>query len=303
MKGANYSWMVCKGRKVVAMTTTQREAEAEAARVGGQVHPMPHKNPADPRFKHELGGGAFSKAYGADDPDTARRFYAPKGTDLDRLNYGVESVTKPHGKDVIDVAKTVLSLARMALNEAPGGPDKAALAFLPSIRPVRMDRTKQGGVEFIYKMPVYKIWSDGGDRLANKFAQAVYVNALAVQGQHVGAWVNRLERFRGMVHDPRDPLGVGRAGARWDGYIDALIRVTKTLEAIMNTLPLGWQGLDLHRQNVAVDKRGRLILLDPVVAEMKEANAVKLWQELGWVDHPKIVQRGGKAKGKKKGTK
>lgn len=286
MKGADYKYMICKGNKTVALATSLREAEAEAVRVGGTVHLMPHKNPADPQFRHQLGSGMFSAAYGADDPDAEKKFYAPKGADIERLNYGVESVSKymPKGlrgaKGVIDIAKTILCLARMEFNAAPGGPDKEALAFLPSIRPVRMDRDKNGNLELIYKMPVYQIWSKGGRDRAKTFSEYIYNRCLS-KGGPLNAWEMRLEAA---LQDPQVPR-------RWHGKIRALIRVARMIEKLANRLPLKLTGLDLHDQNAAVDKRGNLILLDPIVAEIPEQDAIELWTNLHWDVKPKVVRR------------
>jgi hypothetical protein len=292
MKGANYSWMVCKGKKVVAMTTTQREAEAEAARVGGQVHPMPHKNPPDEAFKHELGGGVFSKAYGREDTLSEQKFYRPKTDDLHRLNYGVENVSQRLDRglrgerDVVDVAKTIIALARIELNHGGPKPDKEALAFLPSIRPVRLDYDKTGRLELIYKMPVYKIWYDGGDKLADSFTKQVYPDPLQ-HGGALGQWPKYLERAKNRIPEKS-----------WN-KVDALIRAIETCERIAKKMPLVLTGLDLHSKNAAVDKRGHLILLDPFVAEMKELDAIDLWTRLGWNEPHKsasVVQRPKRAK-------
>lgn len=43
----HYRYQVCKGQKVLALSTTKREAEDEARRVGGHVEELPEKNPAD----------------------------------------------------------------------------------------------------------------------------------------------------------------------------------------------------------------------------------------------------------------
>jgi hypothetical protein len=290
MKGANYSWMVCKGKKVIALTSTQREAEAEAARVGGSVHCMPHKNPPDAKFEQELGGGYFSKAYGAPDPSSEQAFYSPKNKDLFRLNYGVENVSTKldrgiaGAKDVVDVAKTIIALARVEFNHGGRKPDKQALAFLPSIRPVRLDFNAGGQVELIYKMPVYKIWRTGGKLLANSFTNMVYEDPLSFGGRMTET-VPRLERAKQRIPEKS-----------WN-KVDALIRVYEMFNKIMNKLPIVVSGLDLHDQNAAVDKRGNLILLDPFVAEMKVQDAIDLWTKLGWYkpgrkkQHAVVVQR------------
>jgi hypothetical protein len=135
---------------------------------------------------------------------------------------------------------------------------------------------------------VYKIWENGGYEQANLFARSLY--SVLRHGGDVDQWVPRLERFRQDAQDPTSRYYIPVA-KRWDAKIDALIRITRIFAKMLRDLPLTVQGLDLHEGNAAVDKRGNLILLDPFVAEMKAADAVKLWQKLGWDVKPQVVQR------------
>jgi hypothetical protein len=61
-----------------------------------------------------------------------------------------------------------------------------------------------------------------------------------------------------------------------------LERALLTMHQIANDLPLKVYRGDFHHKNAAVDTKGNLILLDPLVAEMKWVDAEALWKKLRW---------------------
>lgn len=275
-----YRWMVCKGMQTVALTTTQREAEAEAARVGGEVHElMPQKNPPDPEYSALLGGGVWSKGYAT--PDPIEEFYrhedknTRKMVSVSRSRSAVEALTAKQDKgwggttEAVDGMKPLLFMTRKVLL---ANKDRAAAKFIPALRPYRLDYTNPAHPEMIFKMPVYKIWADAKESQKNEAAKQFW-NVLEFDETGNG----KMDKFA---------LLLRRAMPKFDAKVrkeaEALERALLTMHKIAVDLPLKVYKGDFHYKNAAVDAKGNLILLDPLVAEMKWVDAEALWKKLRW---------------------
>jgi len=302
----HYRFMVCKGMQTIALTTTQREAEAEAARVGGEVHELtPTRNPLDPEYSLLLGRGLFSGAFAKPDvndeqfqraakrtEDRARKlldrayatneYYNKDGYAVDRGTAGVETQTALPDHSPwdgtpgrIDAAKLILWMARQSLKG-----DKAALAYLPNLRPVRLDLS-ENRPDLIFKMPVYAQWSKGGGRIATEAAHAVR-GSLSRDGAP-----GDLDYTTPTDNDPLDRAAATFARNMQKCYgpyaqkeIEPVVRALVAIHEICKHLPMTKYGADAHGGNFAVTKHGHLILLDVFFSEMKFEDVVELWKKL-----------------------
>ena len=262
-----------------------------AAFVGALVRG--EKNPVDREYRLALGSGAFSKAYGK--PDEEASFYLHNRRPIDRGPRAVETITQREedrypgigsDPDSIDASKVVLIAARELLKN-----NKKALAYLPAIEPVRIDYTDPAAPELIFTMPVYMTVED-----------AIAAKRISTKNLHLANALAKLDRDYTVQENIGDFARLGRAGVFFRGSpfegadeIKPISEVLLALSQAAKQLPftvtegLGRHddvGLDLHSGNVALDAKGHLILLDPIVAVAALSDIEKYWQDKGWPGGP-----------------
>lgn len=275
-----YKYKVCKGQKVLALSTTLHEAKAEAKRVGGRVVPVGRKNPPDPEYATMLGGGSFSKAYGR--PPQAKDF---RGTPIDAGPRGVEAITGRGGMynfDSFDAGKTALILARKALIAKK---NYAAAKYLPEITPVRLDKNSVGVREYVYAMPYYTQWMDAWPR--PEVARLLFA-ALEKDGTGTGTMLESATIFKkNMEYYLASASGDTRKQlqAEIKPVVDALTAIHVAVHKMGVNSRRDYYGSDMHQGNFALDGQ-QLILLDPVAVDLPEKVLDKVWQTNGWAAKP-----------------
>ena len=251
-----------------------------AAFVAALVDGAGVRNPPDPEYSLELGEGAFSQAVGK--PDPHKDYFLALGergrpVAVDRSPAAVEVVTKlqvdageeewgdPEG---VDASKTIMLLAREALKG-----DKKALAYLPDLKPVRIDRTDPDAPELVVAMPYYRVMDelapDEKPRLARELARCL---SSRVTGE--GLLTQTIARFT----DAARTRGIPELSRE----IPVVVKVLTTLHQIAAGMRLSKNRSDLHDGNLAVGTDGHLIILDPMVAEAKWAEVESIWRKHGW---------------------
>jgi len=299
----HYRFMVCKGMQTIALTTTQREAEAESARVGGEVHELtPTRNPTDPDYSIFIDRGSFSGAYAKPDKDGAQKTRAHERTadrvtklteqrdaldkfftkdyhTVDRGTASVETQTILPDRSPwdgspgrIDAAKLIMWLARKSLKG-----DRAALAYLPNIRPVRLDLTG-ARPDLIFKMPIYASWRNVALKPEAKAVRAA-LSRDGADGDH--GWTTPTD------NEPLNKAATifarnmqNHFGSYAHKEIEPVKRALLAIHEICKDLPMTKYGADAHGGNFAVDKNGHLILLDVFFSELPWEDVVELWKKL-----------------------
>lgn len=298
---ANYRYKVCKGQKVVAVSTTLHEAEAEAKRIGGIVLRVGVHNPPSKGYDTFLGGGAFSKAYARKPP--VKKFRDEMGNEyaLDAGNQAVEAITKRGGMNdssLYDAMKTAIVLARKKLAKAP-----EALKYLPEIVPVRLDneppdslaylRGEQGAREYVYAMPVY-------DQLRARMQNGEPIPRLALELYQL---VHRNVTGRGSLREAARLFADEIANEERQGRLVSpvleqvkaeephIVKVLNTLHNVIVGMGCGigdsYYGSDLHSGNFAL-KGDQLILLDPAACDLSQDALDELWYQNGWAKRPAV---------------
>jgi hypothetical protein len=172
----------------------------------------------------------------------------------------------------VDASKVLLVMAREALKG-----DKKALAYLPEIRPVRIDYTDTEAPELIFSMPAYKVMDEvpAGARppLAREIARSLNMH---VTGQ--GTLAQAVAAFLRDVQSKNFPEVVREA--------PHIVKALQTLDAMTSRLKLSKNRADIHEGNMAFDAAGHFVILDPLVAEAKFADVENLWQKQGWPGGP-----------------
>lgn len=243
----------------------------------GPAAPPLQRNPHDPEYTVEMGEGAFSQVFAK--PDLLSKFYtSPEtGEAVDRGERAVETITRKQvgatedgwgDSEGVDVSKMILCMARAKLRK-----DKDALAYLPTIHPVRIDYTDPDAPELVFTMPTYRAFADiPAGRVPDVPAKIATSLSRKVTGED-------------SMHDAAARFDHDVKANRWPEALQELPHVKKVLETLHEVsaeLPLSKVRADMHLGNLALDKDGHLIILDPMVAEMKFTQAEKLWKQLGW---------------------
>lgn len=294
-----YKYKVCKGQKVLALSTTLHEAKAEAKRVGGRVVPVGRKNPPDPEYATELGGGAFSKAYGR--PPQAKDFH---GTPIDAGPRGVEAITGRGGMynfDSFDAGKTALILARKALIAKK---NYAAAKYLPEITPVRLDKNSVGVREYVYAMPYYTQWEAapyGSHPELAKFLRWALDKGLITGMVEMP---EAIKRFMAKVDDELRFFPNKDDAAEYKAEANNVAKALYAIHEAVNKLGVDrrrdFYGSDMHGGNFALDGE-QLILLDPVAVDLPEKVLDKVWYKNGWAKTPAVAAKAARAAKRRQG--
>lgn len=248
----------------------------------GELVAESRKNPHDPEYTVEMGEGAFSQVFAK--PDLLEKFYRSPETNeaVDRGERAVETITRKQvgatedgwgDSEGVDVSKMILCMARAKLRK-----DKDALAYLPTIHPVRIDYTDPDAPELVFTMPTYRALGDIPDF---RLPENVHDLMLTLQRAYTGEGTMReaATNFERKVSQFRSE---GRFAKAAISEVAPIKKVLETLHDVAAELPLSKSRADIHFNNMALDKDGHLIILDPMVAEMKFTQAEKLWKQLGW---------------------
>lgn len=254
-----YKYHVCKGDKLVAKTTTLKEAKAEAKRVGGHYEPIT-RNPLDSDYTVKLGEGAFSAAY--------RR-------DFDPGVKGVQNLTAVRRGGSADIAKVILIEARKALRG-----NRKAQAYLPNIRPVRIDFTNPDRPEFIYTQPLL---SPPWRKFRQGATPALVEIARAVDGHlnhNFGVTLDKVaQKVKSNLAKATDP----KARKEADALADALNAVHTQAMKYYGPYKGHRYSADIHDENYGLNRKGdHIVVFDPMVYSMSLDSAVKLWNDLGY---------------------
>lgn len=268
MKEVSYKYVVKIGKRAVAYSTTKREAEQEARRVGGFVESLLTKNPVDAAYNHYLGEGAFTKAFTRLDP-------GPAGVATQTL------VDDRHGRDP-EVSKILMCGTYEYLIDR--GRTEIA-AFFPALKPVRLEVNGDGKpIEMIFSMPKYTL-------AENMTTSARRVDRLLDVSLAVAKIINRRNTGTGdiesMIEGAQEALNSSfYADDAFRREVElmltvvyaalrALGEIAETAKPYLGRAPRG----DLHGGNIAVDSAGHLILLDPIVAYAAgPAQLLDLWE-------------------------
>lgn len=252
----------------------------------GPAAPPLKRNPPDREYTLKLGVGSFSKAYGK--PDEAAAFYKHSKGLLDRGPRGVETVTQREedrypgigtNPDEIDASKVVLLAARDMLKG-----NKKALAYLPALEPVRIDYTDPKAPELVFAMPVYMTVKD-----------AVKARRADAKTLELADALKKLDRDLTVAENVDDLYLIFKGSAAARAEVKPISEALTALSQAAQQLPFrvsgGGQGhddvgLDLHHSNVALDDKGHLILLDPIVAVAMLSDIEDYWQQQGWPGGP-----------------
>jgi hypothetical protein len=238
------------------------------------------RNPPDAGYTAMLGSGAFSQAYAK--PDTLSDYYTFDERDEDGFATGkssvvargrdaVQTVTKKQitaGRDgwgdpeSVDASKVIMLLARDALKA-----DKKAQAYLPDLTFVRFDRTNPKQPELVFSMPAYKLATDVPARERPEVSREI-ARCLDVFQTHQGTLEEAAQKFTACVSRKGIPAVTREA--------PNAAKALMAMHLIAKGLPLTKYRADLHDGNVAIDTDGHIILLDPIVAEMKFSEVEKL---------------------------
>ena len=237
----------------------------------------PRRNPPDRDFTVLLGQGMFSKAYARPGEDTSAAVDAVQVVTTPLVG----GVYREGTAEIADVSKSVIALARTALQHDP-----AALAYLPQVRPLRVDRNPDtGALELVYTMARYgKL--DARKNTLGPVDDHVYDALTTADGSTLDRWaadtqkwIRRRLRPNDLLRRPAPPVAFSRQV--WtEGK--ALARAMHALHAVATSLPLTHYASDHYLDNLAIDPNNHLILLDPMVAEMRSEDALRLWREHGW---------------------
>lgn len=254
-----YKYHVCKGDKLVAKTTTLKEAKAEAKRVGGHYEPIT-RNPLDSDYTVKLGEGAFSAAY--------RRDFDPGAK-------GVQNLTAVRRGGSADIAKVILIEARKALRG-----NRKAQAYLPNIRPVRIDFTNPDRPEFIYTQPLL---SPPWRKFRQGATPALVEIARAVDGHlnhNFGVTLDKVaQKVKSNLAKATDP----KARKEADALADALNAVHTQAMKYYGPYKGHRYSADIHDENYGLNRKGdHIVVFDPMVYSMSLDSAVKLWNDLGY---------------------
>lgn len=238
------------------------------------------RNPPDAGYTAMLGSGAFTQAYAK--PDTLSDYYTFDERDEDGFATGkssvvargrdaVQTVTKKQitaGRDgwgdpeSVDASKVIMLLARDALKA-----DKKAQAYLPDLTFVRFDRTNPKQPELVFSMPAYKLATDVPARERPEVSREI-ARCLDVFQTHQGTLEEAAQKFMACVSRKGIPAVTREA--------PNAAKALMAMHLIAKGLPLTKYRADLHDGNVAIDTDGHIILLDPIVAEMKFSEVEKL---------------------------
>ena len=251
------------------------------------------RNPPDRDYSELLGEGAFTTAYGK--PDNESYFYGLSAKKpLDRGLRAVETVTQREGDrfpemvasgDVspleIDASKIVIIAARELLKG-----NKRAQAYLPEIEPVRIDYTNPKTPELIFTMPVYVPWIE--------LRKADELKIMGAKNLELAKALGKMDRDY-TIEENLDDLYLDFAGSHdAQAEIKPISEALRALSQAAKKLPFNVVGssthadvgIDLHTGNVAVDSKGHLILLDPIVAVADLPDVEDYWQAKGWPGGP-----------------
>ena len=271
MKGFKYR--VVKGDTTVAFTTLLKEAKAEAKRVGGHYEPLTlAKNPVDPDYTGSIGAGAFSGAY--------KREFDPGVR-------GVQNMTKLKTRGgSIDVAKVILVEARKSL-----AGNRKAQAFLPNIRPVRVDYTDQNHPEFIYAQPLLKGSWFKYKPPRNEYPW-FYEIADAVDGDKTTGYGVSLDKCAERAERALKNAQTKQARDAAKAVRDALLAVHHVAAKYAGPYKVHRYGSDMHTGNYGMDRKLKhLVIFDPFVYTMSIDHALKLWKDLGYPNaEPKVAK-------------
>jgi hypothetical protein len=275
-----FKYRVVKGDTTVALTTLLKEAKAEAKRVGGHYEPLTlAKNPVDPDYTKQLGRGAFSGAY--------KREFDPGVR-------GVQSNTKlEHAGGSLDVAKIILVEARKALRG-----NRKALAYLPNIRPVRVDYSDPNRPELIYTQPLLRgAWQDY--RPSRNDYPWFYEIAAAIDRDNTGT--STLARSAEIASNTLKKASNKQARDEAKAVQEALLAVHHTAEKYAGPYKMHRYWSDMHKGNYGMDRKDKhIVIFDPFVYTMSIDNALKLWKDLGYPGAaPKVVKPKAAPKGPK----
>lgn len=227
---------------------------------------MTRRNPPDAQYSHKLGSGAFSAAYGR--PDLGD-YYVFGGQRVAGGSMAVQAITARKPSGLVDYSKTILVLAREYLAE-----DLRAQAYLPEIRPLRIDYANKNRPELVYTMPVYRAWLQGGKALASPVTRALF-HALERDRSTGETTFDVVERkFLRAVAKETDPDVLVE--------VDAVSAALRAIHDARKVFRLSEYRSDMHELNLAVDEAGHLILLDPLVAYGNWKTIEEFWIERGW---------------------
>lgn len=242
------------------------------------------RNPPDAQYTKWIGAGAFSSVYGRPIRNLRMAdFFTDewRNVRLAKGPHAIEVITRKGCSELgdydldCDASKTVLICARELLKNQP-----KALAYLPNIQPLRIDNT-ENPPELVYTMPVYKPWIRNGSAYATEVASYIagFVN-LEVTLQK--SMTDALERAK------REFSHRYVGGHLLDAQVvEEFGYVTKVFEALINLQDLfefSTYQPDMHRGNLAVDRYGHLILLDPIIATAAWADVIEYWRQRGWAE-------------------
>lgn len=204
------------------------------------------RNPPLPQYSKRLGRGYASQAYGMEQP----RASDPEAVEV------LTSTNGPSYRQMVDACKEVLIAARAAL-----AADREAIAYLPRLRPKRIDITSEWGgtTEFVYGMPQYQPLDDVSDRdlPAATLDDVVELRTSRLRAREVPRSDIEALRLSPPLH--RAMLALWDAGRRFT----------------VND----WLQFDIADRNLALDHRGHLILLDPLLVEVPLQDMLDHWQE------------------------
>lgn len=181
----------------------------------------------------------------------------------------VQAITARKPSGLVDYSKTILVLAREYLAE-----DLRAQAYLPEIRPLRIDYANKNRPELVYTMPVYRAWLQGGKALASPVTRALF-HALERDRSTGETTFDVVERkFLRAVAKETDPDVLVE--------VDAVSAALRAIHDARKVFRLSEYRSDMHELNLAVDEAGHLILLDPLVAYGNWKTIEEFWIERGW---------------------
>lgn len=213
------------------------------------------RNPPSANFDVQIGEGAFATAHRG------------PGERVEVI------IWEQPGAAQIDISKDLLLQARQALLAGGDGP---AAAFLPALQRKRLDRepltdTKQLA-QFIYEEPLYTPLNSDGLQLDPE-SFAAHVKAIA-ELRHF----NHLAQVRSAL---QMELGWHPDTAHLLRALDALEYVAEDLQAQGGRAVDLDVAADFEKRNLAVDKAGHLILLDPIYVYAPRWFLEQQWAKFG----------------------